>query len=123
MEISEARVERFRGLFHRRHIPVIDRIVRIEYETNALSGGNAPFTEFHPLSAEFRSKVTRSSDVPTGRARLATKPRATGSPLVTMMMGIVVVALLAARVPGVPDVKIRSTLSPTSSVAKSGKRA
>src|SRR2546426_9224183 len=40
--------------------------------------------------------------LPPGRARLATTPVATASPMPTMTMGIVVVACLAARAPGVP---------------------
>ena len=39
---------------------------------------------------------------PPGRARLATSPLATGSLLLVMTMGIVVVARLTARVPTVP---------------------
>jgi hypothetical protein len=38
----------------------------------------------------------------SGRARLVTMPVAMASPLIAMTMGIVVVACLAARVPGVP---------------------
>ena len=38
---------------------------------------------------------------PPGRARLATRPAATASPTDAMTIGIVVVACLAARVPGV----------------------
>ncbi len=35
--------------------------------------------------------------LPPGRARLATKPAATGSPMLTITMGMVVVALFAAN--------------------------
>jgi hypothetical protein len=45
---------------------------------------------------------------PPGRARLATTRKA--SPIFATTMGIVVVAALAARVPGVPKVTITSTL-------------
>jgi len=47
----------------------------------------------------------------------------TGSPLVTMTIGIVVVAFLAARIPGVPAVRMTSTLRRTSSAANSGSRS
>src|ERR1700730_18127914 len=45
--------------------------------------------------------------LPPGRARLDTSPAPTGSPIPIMMMGIVVVACLAARVGGVPNVAMR----------------
>ncbi len=60
---------------------------------------------------------------PPGRARLATKPNATGSPLVTMTIGIVVVAFLAARIAGDPAVSMTSTLRRTNSAANSGSRS
>jgi hypothetical protein len=55
--------------------------------------------------------------LPPGRARLATRPVRTGSPA-AMMMGMVVVAFLAASAAGVPSVTMISTLSRTSSSAK-----
>ena len=53
-----------------------------------------------PLVA--RQPAWRESSVPPGHARLSTKPEATASALVATTMGIVVVARLAARAPGVP---------------------
>src|SRR5213080_3280043 len=46
-----------------------------------------------------------------GRPRLATSPAPTGSASCAMTMGIVPVACLAARLAGVPDVTITSTLA------------
>src|SRR5215467_16343175 len=48
--------------------------------------------------------------LPPGRARLATKPAATGSPMLVITMGIVVVALLAANAGTADETTIRSTL-------------
>ena len=55
---------------------------------------------------------------PPGRARLATKPDATGSPSLPMTMGIVTVASLAERVPAEPAVTMTSTLERASSTAR-----
>ena len=60
---------------------------------------------------------------PPGRARLATKPCAMGSPAPVMTMGIVFVAFLVARIACVPRVTIRSTLTRTKSAASSGNRS
>src|SRR5262249_55349428 len=60
---------------------------------------------------------------PPGRTSLVTMPTATGSPIEAMTMGIVVVAPLAARLPGVPWVTIRSTWERTSSAANPGSRS
>src|SRR5437773_2841342 len=59
---------------------------------------------------------------PPGRARLATKPFATGSGSVNMTMGIVEVACLAVRVDVGPPVTITSTLRRTNSAAISASR-
>ena len=60
---------------------------------------------------------------PPGRARLATRPARTGSATATMTIGIVPVAFFAARVAGYVDATMRSTLSATSSAAKSWLRS
>src|SRR6266550_1980337 len=57
---------------------------------------------------------------PPGRARLSTRPAATGSPTMAMTMGIVRVAFLSALAGGVPPVTITSTCDLTSSAARSG---
>jgi len=58
-----------------------------------------------------------------GRARLATSPLPNGSPTLTMTMGIVRVARLAARDACVTTVTMTSTLSRTRSAARSGSRS
>ena len=60
---------------------------------------------------------------PPGRARLGTSPLATGSPDLTNTMGIVPVALLAARAAGLLIAKITSNLRATSSAASAGSRS
>jgi hypothetical protein len=62
--------------------------------------------------------------LPPGRARLATRPAATGSPPIMETIGIVEVALFAAsdeRSP--PLAAIPSTLRPTGSAANAGRRS
>jgi hypothetical protein len=62
--------------------------------------------------------------LPPGRARLATSPVKTGSSPVRKTIGIVEVALFAARAVGVPPVEtITSTLRLTRSAANAGSRS
>ena len=61
--------------------------------------------------------------LPPGRARLATKPAPTGSPLLAITIGIVAVAFLAANAGGGPVATIRSTLRRIRSAASSGRRS
>jgi hypothetical protein len=70
-----------------------------------------------------RSDRTMASPVtlPPGRARLATRPAATGSPMVVMTIGVVVVARWTARTTGgPPDATMRSILRRRSSATRSG---
>ena len=60
---------------------------------------------------------------PPGRAKLLISPVATGSSVVTITMGIVLVACLAARIPGVCVATSTSTLSCTSSATRLGIRS
>ena len=60
---------------------------------------------------------------PPGRARLATTPLSTGSPIAPMTTGIVVRARLAASAAGVPPVTMTSTLSRISSASRSSSRS
>ena len=59
---------------------------------------------------------------PPGRARLAMKPAAIGSPTAAMTIGMVLVVFRAASVDSVPAVKMTSTLLWTRSAASAGKR-
>jgi len=61
--------------------------------------------------------------LPPGRARLATNRLPTGSKARIMTMGIVFVTLCAATIEGLSDATITSTLSRTSSAARSGNRS
>src|SRR5689334_2554703 len=61
--------------------------------------------------------------LPPGRARLATKPVATGAPAGAMTMGIVPVASLAAWTAGVKIATITSTFDRTSSTARAFARS
>src|SRR5262249_46207750 len=58
-----------------------------------------------------------------GRARLATSPAPTGSPTLTITIGIVLVAFLAANDACVTTETIASTLSWTNSAASCGSRS
>ena len=60
---------------------------------------------------------------PPGRASVLTSPAPRGSPLTAMTIGIVLVALCAACAPGVVAATMMSTLSFTSSAARSGYRS
>jgi len=62
--------------------------------------------------------------LPPGRARLATSSTPTASPTPTKTMGMLVVARLAARAPGVLHAeRMRSTLLCASSAASAGRRS
>ena len=61
--------------------------------------------------------------LPVGRARLSTRPLPNGSPTPTMTMGMVAVARFAAREACVTFATMMSTLSRTSSPARSGSRS
>ena len=61
--------------------------------------------------------------LPPGRAKLATSPERTGSPIPRATIGIVLVAFLAARAPGVVQVKSTSTLCPITSAMSAGRRS
>ena len=73
----------------------------------------------------FRSWVSVATPVifPPGRAKLSTVPFATGSSPVTMTIGIVLVACLAARTAAVMGATMTSTLSCTSSSMMLGTRS
>ena len=61
--------------------------------------------------------------LPPGRLRLATRPVSTGAPAGAMMMGMVLVAAIAARTAGVKWATMMSTSPLTSSAACSAARA
>jgi hypothetical protein len=75
------------------------------------------------LPARSAARVARPVTLPPGLARLATRPLLTGSPAVANTIGMTDVARLAAKIVGVPDVTMISTLSRTNSAAISAKRS
>jgi hypothetical protein len=75
------------------------------------------------LPASSSDWTDRPVTLPPGRARLATRPLATGSPALANTMGIIAVACLYARACGVPEATITSTLRRTNSAAIWAKRS
>jgi len=61
--------------------------------------------------------------LPPGRARLVTIPPPIGSPVVTMTIGMLLVAFRAARAPGFEPTTMTSTPSWTSDAASRGSRS
>jgi hypothetical protein len=61
--------------------------------------------------------------LPPGRARLETRPIPTGSPTPVKTIGIVEVAVFAARAAACPAGTITSTSRPTKSAANAGSRS
>ena len=86
------------------------------------SFGTASLSTSSLLVCSSVPKLEKPVTFPPGRARLATKPPATGSVLLVNRMGMVVVARLAANAAIVPVTTIRSTLRRTRSAASSGRR-
>ena len=68
-------------------------------------------------------KLEMPVTLPPGRARLATRPKATGSAELVITIGMVVVAFFAANADVDPVTTIRSTLRRTKSAASSGRRS
>jgi hypothetical protein len=83
-----------------------------EAEKHALFSGTLAFSSSSDLAV-----------MPPGRARLSTRPTATGSATPIMTMGIVDVAFLAARFGSGATATMRSTLSETRSAASAGRRS
>jgi hypothetical protein len=65
----------------------------------------------------------RPVTLPPGRARLATNPCSTGSALTPITIGIVSVALRAARIAGVLPATMAATGRATNSAANPGSRS
>src|SRR5215467_12307599 len=114
------------GLRHRHH-GVAERsqagVVGIDESGDADGLWERLLDQLQPLGRQLRIEERGAVTFPPGFARLFTSPEKTASPTEAMTMGMVVVAPLAARVPGVPWVTSTSTLSRTSSAASSGARS
>src|SRR6266540_6356610 len=85
--------------------------------------GMVSLSSLSRLAASSGLKNVDPVTLPSGRARLDTRPDPKASPTTAMTMGIVVVAFLAARTPGVPWVTITSTLRRTRSASRAASRS
>src|SRR6516165_9429771 len=72
------------------------------------SPGTASFRISRRFPSSSGPRMVKPVTFPPGRAKLATSPDSTGLPLDAKTIGIVSVAALAARVPGVPVVTMTS---------------
>src|SRR5829696_6688261 len=81
--------------------------------------GTASRRTSRSLPLRSRERLLTPVTLPPGRAKLATTPDPTGSATPTMMIGSVDVARRAAVTAGVPQARIRSTLSRGSAVESS----
>jgi hypothetical protein len=85
----------------------------------AVSGGGEPT----PLPGHLADDIGVPVMFPPGRGRLSTSPVTTGSPTLVITMGMVLVACFAASTAGVVDTSMTSSLSPTNSAARPGRRS
>src|SRR5262249_5183316 len=85
--------------------------------------GTASLSTSSLLVIRSNDKVETPVMLPPGRARLATRPNATGSPARVITMGMVVVAFFAANATPIPETTMRSTLRRTNSAARSDMRS
>ena len=105
---------------------LIYRLPRLPQAAEAqrgLSLGTASLSISSLLVLSSVAKLVNPVTLPPGRARLSTRPAATGSEPLAITIGIVVVAFLTANATGVAVTTIRSTLRRTSSAASSGRRS
>src|SRR5262249_26495811 len=104
---------------------LVIRIVRVREDGHMADLGDSLLEQLQLFGEDSRPAVPDTPvTFPPGRARLAMSPVPTGSRTKIMTRGIVSVAFLAAVAPCAPaDATIRSTLSRTSSAARSGSRS
>src|SRR5215813_973067 len=76
--------------------------------------------QLQPLLPYFQSQRGRPGQVTVGSFKLVTRPRSTGSPAVKKTMGIVLVAVFAARTAGVVGATITATWRPIRSASNAG---
>jgi len=84
--------------------------------------GTASFSSSISLMLTSFTRNDRPVTLPSGRARLVTRPYRTGSPLPSMTMGIVPLAFLVACVAGDWEVNMTLTRAWTKSAASCGRR-
>ena len=109
---------------HVRHCDLRSGADRVDEHSDTSDSGHQLTQKFQPLRSHLRRQKIDACDVSPGRARLATRPSLTGSSATTKMIGIVMVAALAAdaaRMP--PSVTITATRRRTSSAAISGSQS
>ena len=103
---------------------LVVRIGRVREDGHTADLGDGFLEQLQLFGDGFQAGVAEPPvTFPPGRARLAMSPVPTGSRTAIMTMGIVSVAFLAAVTPCVPNDTMRSTLSRTSSAARSGSRS
>jgi hypothetical protein len=111
-----------------RDAPGLEGSATRELQRNAtrVRFGIVSLTSSNRLQANSGARLEKPVRFPPGREKLATSPRATGSPpRASATMGIVVVAFLAARATWTPPypATTTSTLRRTRSPARSGSRS
>jgi hypothetical protein len=122
-ERLQSHVHRRRGRLDRLQGRLRADIIRIQKVGDLHQARFHVFEQLDPFCLKLRAKPAQSRDISAGRATLAITPVAMGSPILATTMGTVVVARLAASVPGVPWVTITSTLERTRLAASSAIRS
>ena len=112
------------NLPQRRLSAPIARKVGIEQKPDAQEIRNCLLQQLKPLAQNLAAGIIgKPGDVPAGVRQARDKPVLTGSILLAMTIGMVVVAFMAATVVGLNPVRMTSTPSRTSSAATTGNRS
>src|SRR5919197_37304 len=90
-----AQDQRPRDRNERAHAPV-GRFIRVPKGSDSGQIRNHLLQQFRPFPAQFSGEFSEPVTFPPGRAKLSTSPASIGSSVVTMTMGIALVASLAA---------------------------
>ena len=98
MELHPLRARRF---LHVSHHALGTRIVRVHQQGDHAGLGNQLGKQLQPLGHQLGDRMLKPVRLPPGRARLATRPAATGSLPTMKTIGIVEVAFFAASAEGV----------------------
>jgi hypothetical protein len=97
---------------------------RIDQDGHASCAGHHSRSNSNRFADKSTARKVMPVKLPPSRARLATRPRLTGSSPTVKTMGIVVVAALAASADNVPPlVAITATWRRTNSLASAGNRS
>src|SRR6266542_4096100 len=87
------------------------RIGRLLEDCNPSGFGRDLLQYFQPLHRQFRGQEESPVVLPPGRARPAIKPLSNGSAAAPMTIGVLCVALCAARIAAVPPTTMISTFA------------